>query len=163
MYQDDERNGYGEMCWTDGSVYKGEWKKGIQNGRGVMTMPDGRIKDGIFEANIFKGAVKVREGSDIERKLNVVADEGSSVDGTNRRGPRDMRIRGTSNSIDRMKKMNETQSIQPSKDEELSPVFRTKVGHSPEQFSTQSNKVQRPSILKPVIPPKKRDGSQYSG
>jgi len=28
-----------------------------------MTFPDGRIKDGMFENNIFKGAIKVREGS----------------------------------------------------------------------------------------------------
>ena len=47
--------GYGEMYWTDGSVYKGEWNKGIQHGRGVMTFPDGRIKDGYFENNVFKG------------------------------------------------------------------------------------------------------------
>ena len=92
-------------------------------------MPDGRIKDGIFEANIFKGAVKVREGSDIERKLMpvTVVDEGSSVDGTSRREPRDMRIRGQSNSIERIKKLNETQSIQQNKDEELSPVYRAKI------------------------------------
>jgi len=59
----DERNGYGEMYWTDGSVYKGEWIKGIQHGKGIMTFPDGRIKDGMFEDNIFKGAIKVKEGS----------------------------------------------------------------------------------------------------
>ena len=43
------------MYWTDGSVYKGEWRKGIQYGRVVMTFPDGRIKDGYFENNVFKG------------------------------------------------------------------------------------------------------------
>ena len=51
--------GYGEMYWTDGSVYKGEWKKGIQNGRGVMSFPDGRIKDGYFENNVFKGNTQI--------------------------------------------------------------------------------------------------------
>mgnify|MGYP000846670189 FL=1 len=51
------------MYWTDGSVYKGEWIKGIQHGKGIMTFPDGRIKDGMFEDNIFKGAIKVKEGS----------------------------------------------------------------------------------------------------
>lgn len=29
MYKNDERNGYGEMHWVDGSYYKGEWKNGI--------------------------------------------------------------------------------------------------------------------------------------
>jgi len=24
-YKEDERHGYGEMYWTDGSCYKGEW------------------------------------------------------------------------------------------------------------------------------------------
>jgi hypothetical protein len=28
-YVDDERDGYGEMFWTDGSFYQGEWKAGI--------------------------------------------------------------------------------------------------------------------------------------
>jgi hypothetical protein len=43
------------MTWTDGSIYKGYWIRGIQNGQGVMTYPDGTILDGLFEANIFKG------------------------------------------------------------------------------------------------------------
>lgn len=29
VYKDDERHGYGEMYWTDGSCYKGEWENGI--------------------------------------------------------------------------------------------------------------------------------------
>ncbi|MFO0117674.1 MAG: hypothetical protein ACK521_08690 [bacterium] len=28
-YREDERDGYGEMYWTDGSSYQGEWIKGI--------------------------------------------------------------------------------------------------------------------------------------
>lgn len=44
-----------------------------------MTFPDGRIKDGMFENNIFKGAIKVREGSQIERKLNP-AEEYKSIE-----------------------------------------------------------------------------------
>jgi hypothetical protein len=35
-YVEDERNGYGEMYFTDGTVYKGNWVKGIQSGKGVM-------------------------------------------------------------------------------------------------------------------------------
>lgn len=56
-YKDDERHGYGEMYWVDGSCYKGEWIKGIQHGIGRMEFPDGRIKEGIFENNVFKGPV----------------------------------------------------------------------------------------------------------
>jgi hypothetical protein len=43
------------MTWTDGSCYKGEWLNGIQHGIGAMSFPDGRIKEGIFENNIYKG------------------------------------------------------------------------------------------------------------
>lgn len=50
------------MYWTDGSIYKGEWKKGIQHGKGVMTFPDGRIKDGYFENNNFKGTTYTASG-----------------------------------------------------------------------------------------------------
>jgi hypothetical protein len=30
------------MKWTDGSVYEGEWLKGIQHGYGKMTNSDGK-------------------------------------------------------------------------------------------------------------------------
>jgi len=58
------------MYWTDGSVYKGEWKKGIQHGKGIMTFPDGRIKDGNFENNTFKGTTQLKEGA--KDNLNVL-------------------------------------------------------------------------------------------
>ena len=32
VWKEDERHGYGEMYWTDGSVYKGEWNNGKQHG-----------------------------------------------------------------------------------------------------------------------------------
>ena len=37
----DEREGEGEMRWTDGSVYIGQWMRGIQHGWGKMIFPDG--------------------------------------------------------------------------------------------------------------------------
>jgi len=43
------------MTWTDGSIYKGQWVKGIQHGWGKMSFPNGSVKDGYFENNIFKG------------------------------------------------------------------------------------------------------------
>jgi len=39
------------MNWIDGngsSVYVGQWKKGIQHGKGKMTFPNGKIKEGYF-------------------------------------------------------------------------------------------------------------------
>ena len=32
------------MKWTDGSVYLGQWERGIQNGYGRMIFNDGTIK-----------------------------------------------------------------------------------------------------------------------
>ena len=42
------------MLWTDGSMYEGEWIRGIQHGIGRMVFPDGNAKEGYFENNIFK-------------------------------------------------------------------------------------------------------------
>lgn len=42
------------MLWTDGSMYEGEWIRGIQHGIGRMVFPDGTAKEGYFENNVFK-------------------------------------------------------------------------------------------------------------
>jgi len=55
----DNRGGYGEMYWNDGSVYKGEWKNGSQEGEGILYMADGRMKEGIFQNNRFIERKKV--------------------------------------------------------------------------------------------------------
>ena len=49
------RHGYGEMAWIDGSIYKGIWEKGIQQGEGQLIIPDEPIKRGLFNKNIFIG------------------------------------------------------------------------------------------------------------
>jgi hypothetical protein len=41
------------MMWTDGSMYEGEWINGIQHGQGMMVFPDGTVKVGLFENNVF--------------------------------------------------------------------------------------------------------------
>lgn len=43
------------MQWTDGSTYEGDWVRGIQHGKGKMTFPDGSVKEGYFENNVYKG------------------------------------------------------------------------------------------------------------
>jgi len=43
------------MRWTDGSVYKGEWVRGIQHGKGKMIYPDGSVIEGVFANNVYKG------------------------------------------------------------------------------------------------------------
>jgi hypothetical protein len=57
----DKRHGYGEMYWTDGSIYKGEWINGIQHGKGTMSLTDGLCKAGIFKNNTFIEEVKEEE------------------------------------------------------------------------------------------------------
>ena len=37
MFQNNLREGEGEMMWSNGTSYKGEWKKGMANGKGVLT------------------------------------------------------------------------------------------------------------------------------
>jgi len=46
------------MLWIDGSMYEGEWVKGIQHGQGRIIFSDGSYKEGYFENNVFKGEKK---------------------------------------------------------------------------------------------------------
>ena len=41
------------MFWVDGTVYRGEWLKGVQHGYGKLILPDGSVKEGMFEHNVF--------------------------------------------------------------------------------------------------------------
>lgn len=49
------------MLWTDGSMYEGEWCRGIQHGLGRMIFPDGTQKEGYFQNNVFKYAMTGNE------------------------------------------------------------------------------------------------------
>lgn len=51
------------MKWTDGSIYQGEWYRGIQHGIGKMIFPDGTIKEGFFEYNVYKGPKETASNS----------------------------------------------------------------------------------------------------
>lgn len=77
-----------------------------------MTFPDGRIKDGIFDNNIFKGNVQVVEGSEMDKTLQQDDKNQSFVkQNTNTEGQRQsvnreqkeirIKTRGGSNSIHR--------------------------------------------------------------
>ena len=41
------------MFWTDSSFYKGEWRSGIQNGKGQIYMSGGDIVNGLFENGVL--------------------------------------------------------------------------------------------------------------
>lgn len=49
----DVKQGYGEMHWADGSVYKGFWNDGVQNGLGIIKTVDGKSKAGVFQDNVL--------------------------------------------------------------------------------------------------------------
>ena len=41
------------MTWADGSLYKGTWVNGIQEGLGVMQFVNGTTKAGVFKENVL--------------------------------------------------------------------------------------------------------------
>lgn len=55
------------MTWGDGSVYKGTWVNGIQEGIGIMIFANGVKKAGVFKENVLielitdKQAIKMQE------------------------------------------------------------------------------------------------------
>ena len=52
-FSDDQKNGYGEENYNDGSVYKGEYKNGLRDGKGILILK-GKNK----EISIYKGEFK---------------------------------------------------------------------------------------------------------
>lgn len=61
QYENDSRNGRGEMYWTDGSFYRGEWQNGIQHGRGEIYIPGEGVKRGVFQNNTLVEVVEFEE------------------------------------------------------------------------------------------------------
>jgi hypothetical protein len=47
------REGYGEMFWSDGCIYKGQWHKGVQHGKGEMYIMGQDTFKGMFEHNML--------------------------------------------------------------------------------------------------------------
>jgi len=65
-------HGFGTYTWNDGSVYTGQWKKGMRNGRGKYThMLDGKeiVDDGLWKNDTYKGPAPVKPY--IIRQVNV--------------------------------------------------------------------------------------------
>ena len=69
-----------------------------------MTFPDGRIKDGFFENNVFKGNTQVQEGSQADKQIkNEEQKRESRNDSITRDHHKDVivKTRGNSNSLHR--------------------------------------------------------------
>lgn len=75
----DERHGFGEMTWTDNSMYVGQWERGIQHGYGRITLPDGTTKEGYFENNIYRGAIMPKKLDDEQRPDTAVSALGNTT------------------------------------------------------------------------------------
>jgi hypothetical protein len=52
------------MRWTDGSVYRGSWHKGVQHGIGIMLFSNGDRRAGMFEQNFYKYNITTTEDYD---------------------------------------------------------------------------------------------------
>lgn len=62
FYKNDQRNGWGVMEWIDGSIYKGQWQHGIQQGFGIMIYYQGADRHGSAGSKETKRPHKVRAG-----------------------------------------------------------------------------------------------------
>ena len=48
MFQNDKRNGYGRLIWSDGAHYDGEWLADKRNGIGCFVHSNGTRNEGIW-------------------------------------------------------------------------------------------------------------------
>ena len=56
FFNNGSQNGYCRGFWSDASrYYIGEWKNDYRHGKGKTVYSNGRIKDGRWERNTFKG------------------------------------------------------------------------------------------------------------
>ena len=62
------RNGYGEMTWTNGTYYKGEWLDGVQHGEGELFVPGEGYRKGKFDNNVI---IEVYEEKRVKKKVHV--------------------------------------------------------------------------------------------
>ena len=51
----DEKHVYGKNTWSDGTNYKGEWRKGAMHGQGVFIWHTGDKYEGQFKDNMQHG------------------------------------------------------------------------------------------------------------
>jgi len=58
-WNDNKRNGWGEMTYTNGGVYEGNWKNGKRHGKGKYTYAGGVVYEGNWENNMVHGKGKL--------------------------------------------------------------------------------------------------------
>ncbi len=74
--------GYGEMIFSDGNKYMGEYKNGKRNGRGVLTSADGNKYAGEFNDDQMhgKGIISFKDGSNYVGDMKNDASNGLGID-----------------------------------------------------------------------------------
>ncbi|MBC7812888.1 MAG: hypothetical protein H7175_17160, partial [Burkholderiales bacterium] len=55
-----KRSGRGVMTFGDGTLYHGEWRDDTMNGQGVMTLPNGERREGLFVNGEWRGPVRTQ-------------------------------------------------------------------------------------------------------
>ena len=71
-----KRQGFGQYyCSVDKSSYKGFWKDGLKEGKGLLTFSNGAVYDGEFSKGLREGAGKMRYNSGNEYDGEWVADK----------------------------------------------------------------------------------------
>ena len=51
-YKDGVRHGYGEMFYSDNTVFRGLWANDKQEGVGKLTQKDGSVREGIWKDGV---------------------------------------------------------------------------------------------------------------
>ena len=58
-YENNLKNGYGKMTWSNGDVYEGNWENGDQNGYGKITWSSGDVYEGNWKNDYQNGYGKI--------------------------------------------------------------------------------------------------------
>ena len=60
------------MYWSDGSISRGFWDQGVQDGLGIMIFKDGMRKAGFFRANIYESPLlSIDELEEFQKSKNA--------------------------------------------------------------------------------------------
>lgn len=74
------REGYGEMFWSDGCVYKGQWHKGVQHGKGELYIHGQDTFVGMFENNMLVSRFQSPEKMQNRSMLHLATERKESLD-----------------------------------------------------------------------------------
>ena len=74
-------SGWGTMKWIYGiRTYEGQWKDGLENGRGTLTLRNGRKYEGTWrEGRKYNGAEYDADGREVYRVVEGVAQKGTAA------------------------------------------------------------------------------------